>query len=471
MKEAAKKVAKRLGDASSVLIVSHIDADGISAAGIASAALDSAGISNTVKFVKKLDESLIAELEAEKPELVWFTDLGSGYLELLGNLDAVIADHHVPSEQKKAAAETTGLKKTLFDFSEASVPQSDILQVNPHLEGKDGSTDISGAGTAYLVARELAPELKWLAGLAIVGAVGDLQDRSEKKLIGTNREILDDAVSSGIMEAITDIGLYGRETRPLYKLIQYTNEPELPGLSNDYRATMRFLMDLGIDLKAGERWRSWSDLSLMERRKLLSALSQYASRDELLSEVYIFVNEEPGTPLREAKEFATLLNSCGRYGKAELAFEVCKGDRATALDQALNLQGGHKKYLVESMQVIDEIGVEQMDNIQFVDVGDRIIDSVIGIVAGMVLGSGKVPKHKPLFAFAEADDGIKVSGRSNDELAARGLDLSVLMSRITSEIGGIGGGHNVAAGATIEAGKEREFLLLADRIAGEMIGA
>ncbi len=483
MKEAAKRVAQRLRDASSVMIISHIDADGISSGSIASYALDHIGIENKIRFVKKLDEALISELEAENPELVWFTDLGSGYLELLGGLDVVITDHHVPSEPDEAEEEpgeekaaVTSARKTLFDFSEPaakkeakSYADSDILQVNPHLIGRDGSTDISGAGTAYLVARELASELKWLASIAIVGAVGDLQDRREGKLTGSNREILEDAIESGAMEAVMDIGLYGRETRPLYKLIQYASEPELKGLSGNYRACMRFLMGLDIDLKAGERWRSWADLTRMEQRHLFSALSQYVPKEELLAEIYLFPNEKVGTPLHEAKEFATLLNSCGRYGKAELAFEVCKGDRGLALDQAFNLQGGHKKYLVESMKVIKEIGIETMDNIQFVHVGDRIMDSVIGIVAGMILGSGRISKEKPLFAFAEADDGIKVSGRSTDELAGRGIDLSELMGRVTKEIGGIGGGHNVAAGATIESGKEQEFLLLADRIVGEML--
>ena len=89
MKEAAKKVAQRLRDASSVLIVSHIDADGISSGSIASYALDHIGIPNKIRFVKKLDEALISELEAENPELVWFTDLGSGYLELLGGLEVL----------------------------------------------------------------------------------------------------------------------------------------------------------------------------------------------------------------------------------------------------------------------------------------------------------------------------------------------------------------------------------------------
>ena len=99
VKEAAKKVAQRLRDASRVMIISHIDADGISSGSIASYALDHIGIEHEIQFVKKLDEALIKELEKADHELVWFTDLGSGYANLLGNLNVVITDHHVPSEE------------------------------------------------------------------------------------------------------------------------------------------------------------------------------------------------------------------------------------------------------------------------------------------------------------------------------------------------------------------------------------
>ena len=38
----------------------------------------------------------------------------------------------------------------------------------------------------------------------------------------------------------------------------------------------------------------------------------------LIGEVYILEKEEEGTELHDSKEFATLLNSCGRYDKAEV---------------------------------------------------------------------------------------------------------------------------------------------------------
>jgi RecJ-like exonuclease len=38
------------------------------------------------------------------------------------------------------------------------------------------------------------------------------------------------------------------------------------------------------------------------------------------------------------------------------------------------------------------------------------------------------------------------------------LDLGVAMKLVASELGGFGGGHKIAAGATIQFEKEKEFL-------------
>ena len=117
----AKKAASRLKEASEIVIVSHIDADGISSAGIASQALDHIGMDHEVRFAKKLDEAYADELRASKPELVWFTDLGSGSTDILHDLDCIISDHHKP-------VESTGAKKkpkTLFDFDDSNdIPAS-----------------------------------------------------------------------------------------------------------------------------------------------------------------------------------------------------------------------------------------------------------------------------------------------------------------------------------------------------------
>ena len=85
----------------------------------------------------------------------------------------------------------------------------------------------------------------------------------------------------------------------------------------------------------------------------------------------------------------------------------------------------------------------------------------------MILSSSEAAPDMPIIAFAEADDGIKVSARAPKSLVDAGMDLSKLMSEAAAAVGGMGGGHNVAAGATIPVGKKEVFLdKLEELIAG-----
>ncbi len=452
MHSTARKIAERIRNCSEVRICSHIDADGIAAAAIASLALEGLGLEHTTIFVKNLDEDVIEDLRSENSDLVWFTDLGSGSLEMMSGLECVITDHHVPS----------------------FVNQNRILEVNPHRVGRDGALDISGAGTAYLVALALDKGNVDMAHLAILGAVGDMQDQNNLKLIGTNRKIMEDGKNAGVLDWRLDARFFGRETRPLVRLLQYTNDPLIPGLSGSWGACKDFLYSIEIRLKNEEGYRRWIDLLPWERERIISELQRiviasgqgYDAAERLVGEVYHFPKEAEGTELHEAKEFATLLNSCGRYDKASIGFALCKGDREEALDSALMLLKGHRGTLVDSLRVARSVGVERLEHIQYFHGGSKILDSVIGITAGMLMGSGEVESDIPLFAFANADDGVKVSARGTRELVARGLDLSHVMKIACERFEGVGGGHNIAAGATIPGGTEDEFVALANELVG-----
>ena len=110
-----------------------------------------------------------------------------------------------------------------------------------------------------------------------------------------------------------------------------------------------------------------------------------------------------------------------------------------------------------------------MEHIQFVHVGDMIRDTIVGTVAGMLFGSGKIDDRKPIFALAEADDGIKISGRGTKQLVGVGLDLAEIMRMAVERFDGAGGGHNIAAGATVAPEQVNEFLELANEIVGQQM--
>jgi RecJ-like exonuclease len=473
----AQEIANFVDKQNEVLVVTHIDADGIAAGSLASMALKRKGIEHEVKFVKKLDENEIEKIKDVNPQLIWFTDLGSGSLPMLNGLDAVITDHHVPSKTEISKADRIDIMRFADAYESKSSFNTD-LHLNPHLFGFDGAYDISGAGVTYMVAKMLDEKNSDLAALAIVGAVGDLQDTKNLKLVGTNRDVLQDGKDADVIQWKKDIRYFGRETRPIFKLLQYANDPLIPFLTGKEEACIDFLMELGISLKEEENWRRWIDLTHEEKRiisseivmLLLSKGFGHEIAERLIGEIYILEKEKEGTELHDSKEFATLLNSCGRYDKAEVGYHVCLGDREKWLEKARVLLQGHRRTLVDMLQLIKETGISKMDQIQYFHGHDKIPENIVGTLAGMLLGGEEVRSDMPVMGFALTSEGdIKVSARTSRTLVAKGLDLSVVMKESSKEVGGVGGGHNIAAGATIPKGKEEEFLKIANKIVKKQI--
>src|SRR6056297_1476294 len=461
--DTATACAERLRAADSVLLASHIDADGLTSAAIAATALERAGIPFEVVFKKQLDPTEIASIAACEYDTVLFTDFGSGQLDTISEHEAaddftpVIADHHQPAD-------------TDTEF-----------HLNPLLEGIDGASELSGAGASYVLARALEPaegDNRDLAALAIVGAVGDMQAVGGE-LVGTNERIVEEGIAAGVVEEGTDLSLYGKQTRPLPKLLEYASEIGIPGISNDEAGSIKFLDGLGLDLKDNGEWRRWVDLTDDERQTVASALVQRAVKrgvpadkiDGLVGTTYTLTAEPEGTELRDASEFSTLLNATARYERADVGLAVCLGDREDGLERARRLLQNHRRDLSEGLEWVKEQGVTREDNLQWFDAGDAVRETIVGIVAGMAVGVDGVDPDRPILAFARKnDEETKVSARGTGRLVGQGLDLSVVMGEASAAVDGGGGGHNVAAGATIPAGREQEFIEHADGIVGEQLG-
>lgn len=452
----AGRIADRLRDADHVTVLSHIDADGLASAAIATQMLDRAGVPYEQIFCKQLDADTLDRLRAREPGLVLLTDFGSGQTPHMEGIDAIILDHHAPADHE--------------------APEPD-LHLNPHLFDLDGAKTISGAGLAYLVARELDRDNRDLAATAVVGAVGDLQDSDTQRLGGLNEAIVEDAREAGVLEVRQDTRLWGRQTRPVFKMLQYADDPQIPGASGSFQGAIAFLKEAGVPLKAGERWRRWIDLDDDERRAVVSLAARRILREggdvdqveRLVGEVYTLTDEEPGTPLRDASEFATLLNSTARYDRAKVGLAVARGDRGDALASAKSLLQGHRRNLVDSVQEVDD-EVEDHGILQVFHAGSRIRETVVGIVCGMLYQNG-LDRDRPVVGFADADPGeVKVSSRGTRDLVGAGLDLGEAMAEAAASVGGEGGGHDIAAGATIPDDATEPFLDAVDEIVRDQIG-
>lgn len=442
------RAARRIMSASDILVVAHIDADGITSAAIATETCRRLGKEYEVLFAKKMDETTIDTINHSRRSLVWIVDLGSGYLSAYTRSNIVVTDHHVPDPKWRKG-------QTMLDSFTV------IEHVNLHKYGMDGSVEGCGATMTYLVSKTINEYNRNLAYLAVVGACGDIQDRVGYRLTGLNEIILQDAVESGDVVVKKDLRLFGRETRPIVQFLQYGNDPAIPGITDNNAGCNRLLAAHNVQLKRDGRLTVWNDLSDEEKLPICNDILSMVDPEDA-GAVYGDVYTLPGFPkeggLRDAKEFATALNSCGRYDDAPTGMRMCFGD-VGALKEAGNNRAEHRRNISAALQFVKQNDLIRVRKyIQYFDAGDSIKETVVGIVTGMILSMHGIRRDIPMIAFAAADDGVKVSARADKSLGEKGLDLSKIMSEASEKVGGYGGGHNIAAGATIPKECKERFL-------------
>jgi RecJ-like exonuclease len=447
-----RKAHEVIKSSEDIKIYTHIDCDGVTAGAVLSSMLDRLGKDHEIEFIS-LDR--IDEIVAEN-ELTIFSDLGSGQdMDKIctSTSKTLILDHHPP------------IRKVDHSMN------GELIELNPHFHNIDGSYEVSGGGMAYLLARTFGfHDLSWMG---VLSAVGDMQNSFSGKMMGLNNGILSESIQNNLVESKNDLAIYGRQTRPIFVALSYFGDVNLP-ITNNKTECLLLLNKLDIPTKNGRKHRSLCDLSIEEKSRLFSELVRMLSMEvpsryvkyvpKLISgDSYEFLREEKYSPLRDASEFSTAVNACGRHKHHKVALNVLKGDRGAGLDEMEHLALEHRRYLAKKMEWIrgDE-RIIPLENIQYFE-GSEIKSEVIGTIAGMILSYGDW--KKPIIGFTpigEGKEGTKVSLRCSRLLAYDGVHFGNLIRKVAKKVGGSGGGHSVACGAYIPEGSTTKFLKLFD---------
>ncbi|MEM2542019.1 MAG: DHH family phosphoesterase [Candidatus Korarchaeum sp.] len=414
-----------------VRVVSHLDADGLSSAGIMMSVLRGLNIPFHLSVVKYVSESLVEELRRGNYSVYLFLDLGSGDLELLRSLDGgvFIVDHHKPPSDV-----------------------SGVNLLNPFLDGVDGDREISSSGICFLIYKEIFGEIS-MAPVALVGALGDVQENGGFK--GINELILNWAVEGGLIEVRKDIRLFGGPDYPLVASLERTVDPFIKGVSNDSAGALGLVESAGIPIKIGEKWVTLSDLTEEQKRDLMNELVKRVGNldkaKSLVGSIYVNLREPKGSPLRDLSSFSTLLNACGRMGKGYLGALLASGLRGEVLNRVVEVQQEYKSYLA---RLLSDLKPRIVGKVAFIDEGVAQ-DTVIGTLTSML--SRNMRDVELIVGYAETQEGmLKVSARLTTR-ASQSLDLDDVMRRASSTVGGRGGGHRQAAGAQIPRTMKRDF--------------
>ena len=451
MSEQYQKAKEIIENSEDIKIYSHIDCDGICSGAILSTILDRQNKEHDIEFVN-LD--VLDDIELDH-ELTIFSDLGSGQridTKAREGQKIIILDHHPP----------------LRDLDYKDDKDYTYLEINPIHHGIDGSYYVCGGGLCYFLAKEFGyDDLSWIG---VLSAIGDMQNTKTGHFEGLNRIIQQDAIDGGYLQLTeNDINIYGRNTRPLFVALSYFSDVKLP-ITNNTTETMAILEELGIDEKHNRK--TLNELTMDEKVKLFQKLLEMISKvvpgryvkyipQLIIGDSYTFLKEDEDSFLRDGSEFSTAMNACGRNHEEKVAMEVLKGDRIEALDELEAISKTHRYNLATSITKIaesDEANIIELKNLQYFD-GTGIKPEIVGTVAGMILGYCNW--KKPVIGFAQTDEeGLKISLRCSRLLSYDGIHFGHIIRKISSEVGGSGGGHAMACGAYIPIDKKDEFIEL-----------
>ncbi|TLX68633.1 MAG: DHH family phosphoesterase [Thaumarchaeota archaeon] len=442
------RVSDCIKSGKNISVITHLDCDGITSGSIVTKSLLRSGAKCSVRTVTEFSKNLVDRMKNDSREFHIITDLGGGFAkELDVGLDDnwLVVDHHqIPDEE--------------FDNQRV---------INAWKYDIDGGLEVSAGGMAYLVSKALHKENTDLAWIAVVAALGDRQDQGEKKSFsGINLDIASTAKKNGQVEIDLDILLVGRETRPLPDALAFTSHPFIEGLTWNRDACLSLLNSSGIKLKDGSRWRVPAELTEDEKRILLQTISKFTTSknateimNELVGYTYTLSGEDKRSFLRDAREFSTMLNSCGRIRKAGVGIAICMGDRTKMLEEGENILVEYRTLLRSYMNALSSERWRVVDNGKYVMVdGEGLVsENMTGAVSSLLGGSQK-NTGKIIILRTNGEDGtIKFSSRKSTGCKSE-VNLGLLMRSCATKVSGVGGGHNAAAGARITKDKLDEFL-------------
>jgi len=411
-------------------VISHHDADGITAAGILCHTLYRLGKRFHTTIISQLDSGFADRLNADHHEgmLTVFCDMGSGHPDIISEVagDVLVIDHHTPT-------------------GDLACPH-----VNPHLVGIDGAFELSASGTVYAVAKGISSENIDLSGLAIAGAIGDKQ-----LMIGANADILADGVQNRIISVKKGIRIGDGDMSDILE----QNIDIYLDITGDAAKVSEFLGEVGVSGRL-------SELSEPHLRKLATALAlkllQRSSPDvieNLIGDVYTLHCEV----IPNVDDFISCLHACARLNDTALALALCLRDPA-GVSYARRAVVDYQSTLVREMKAA-ESGIMHGNHIKYLVLDDA---EGTGIIASTV--TGFLYPDQPCIVLNNSDGKIKISARGTKHLVASGLDLAEVLRIASESVGGRGGGHSIASGAAIPKGAADAFISTADSLVGAQLG-
>jgi single-stranded-DNA-specific exonuclease len=425
-------------------IIYHYDGDGIASATAAIRALQRLGYGYQATPLQGVERRGMQGILAGTHGPVLIVDTGAAWLDLYGPHahPVIVLDHH----KYVGAPEPPGLP-------------GHVAFVNPLDWGVDGMSEMCAASLTWLFTIFLDPRNWDNAAWGLSGAIADRQHQNGFK--GLNARLVDEAIQRSLVQRRRRLALFGASVR---EGIARSIDPYFVGLTGRPTEVARLLSTLSID-----PLRPLAALDDAEEARLthalLARLVQQKARPEfveLLTQDGYFL---PAWGL-DAQELSNLQNACGRIGSPGVGIALALGD-PRAMEVARGAEETWRTGILDGMRRVEEKGVNSMRSIQWFESGET---TLAGTQAGLAMNYLLDPR-RPVFVVSTSGTSIKLSGRGTVWLVGQGLDLATVCRDAAEQVGGEGGGHRVAAGATIPIERRDQFLEHADRLVGAQLPA
>lgn len=430
-----KSISFLLNFKGTIRVISHYDSDGINAAGIVCNALLRKGRSFHASLVR-LDTNFFRRLKTEDNKFTIFCDMGSAQIEKIEKLGGkvIIIDHHPPLRDTEKA-----------------------VLINTHLFGINGAYNASASTVSFIFALMLDIKNWDLCAYALAGCIGDKQYPDSPGSL--NKVILDGALERGRVEKRIGLNLNGGK---IGDALTDSIDPFFRGVSGRKKEVKKLLAQINIDVNANMNELNDEQVRALHSILILRLLRQgvrVETAEQLVTERYWL--PERGMFVEELSD---ITDACGRMNQAGMGLSLCLGHKESMRD-ARKLQDEYKKIVRKGLMHIEKEGTFSENNIQFFYTEES---STAGVQAGIAM-QYLLDQEKPVFVLTPKNKKTSISARGTKYLVRKGLDLGIACRTAAQSIGGTGGGHTIASGATIPKGKEKVFIEKVDEIIAEQI--
>lgn len=441
--EIASYIKTRLTGDLRIKINTHTDPDGISAGCIISGCLNYYDIPFHVSFGSPPEREDLEKLERQDYDFFIFLDQGAGQFQM-------IEDHLLSADEEVL----------ILDHHPGEITEnSNLTYLNPHEFGLSGAKDVSASGVVYSVVEKIDENFEPLSELALIGALGDRQE-TPSGFVGINREIYEKAEEKGFLSSQEGLKLTSR-SMPIIDCLSHSIRPFLLGLSGDKSKSEDLIQELNLDPEA-----TLDDLEPEEENNLKEGIIENVEneiteyfRRSLWGDIYVSELDRITGP-KNLHEFVTILDACEKSGQIGIGFSAMMGDDESG-QKALEILREYQENMIETMNWITsgEEMIKTTTQMRYIDFEDELRSKMVGEVLSVAIESGLVQTDLPIFGLARSDeDTLKVSARATPEYAESGADLGEVMNEVSQQLGGSGGGHNVAAAARLPLERKDEFL-------------